>query len=375
MRRLVLVLAVAAALVAAAVVTLGCRPQGSVVARWSDQTRAAVQGLPDPVASRTWALAWTAADQVRGDDAVAAAVAGVLRELAPQRRRQVDAALQAGCPDAEGAARGSASARRVLRAAEGDGLTAADVDRPFAAPPPAPGVWRPTPPALAPYGGGGLRLARPFFGTSAGVRPPPPVPLGSARYRRDLAEVRLLGERDSTARTPEQTATALFWAPSPVGLYTDVLREVTGDLGTARAVRLLSLFHRVTTDVQIAVATAKAADPRWRPVTALREDGDGDPATPRVPGWTPLVETPPNPEHPSGHAAYAAAAAEVLQRAVGPRTVVVRGRTFTGWQQLVQQNVDGRVWAGVHLRSSDDAGAALGRELARRALGSAAPGL
>ena len=39
-------------------------------------------------------------------------------------------------------------------------------------------------------------------------------------------------------------------------------------------------------------------------------------------------------------------------------------RSFDGWEQMVQENVDGRVWGGVHLRSSDEAGAALGYRVA-----------
>ena len=53
----------------------------------------------------------------------------------------------------------------------------------------------------------------------------------------------------------------------------------------------------------------------WRPVTAIREAGtDGNPNTAADPTWTPLVPTPPVPDHDSAHAVEGGAAAEVLRR-------------------------------------------------------------
>ncbi|MCW2778493.1 MAG: hypothetical protein JWN17_2218, partial [Frankiales bacterium] len=66
MRRRLLLLVVAAALVAGALVVMTgarCTSRVPVVRRWAAQTAAAVVGLPDVVASRTEALAWTAAVQ------------------------------------------------------------------------------------------------------------------------------------------------------------------------------------------------------------------------------------------------------------------------------------------------------------------------
>lgn len=401
-RRLALALALAAALVGLLLVRLGCAPEGASVPRWYDQTARAVaaareaDGASDAVASRTWAVAWTAAEQALEDDgrggdqdgsaaepdsepdsqpdtqpdsqpdsevedAVAGAVSGVLLVLVPSRGAAVRRAVDAGCSDGPAFARGRTEAGRVLAERAGDGI--GGVDPPVALPL-APGRWRPTPPSFAPYGGAGLARARPFVPATARLSAVPAPALGSARYRRDLAEVAALGAATSTVRTQAQTATARYWAPSSVVLFTGVLRPVVRDLPPRDAVRLLARLHRATTDATLAVARAKRAGLRWRPVTALREDGDGDPLTPRLPGWTPLVETPPNPEHPSGHTAYAAAAAGVLEDLVDDRPVSAGGRRWTSWQQLVRENEDARVWAGLHLRSSDEAGSALGRLVA-----------
>ena len=82
--------------------------------------------------------------------------------------------------------------------------------------------------------------------------------------------------------------------------------------------------------------------------------------------------TPPSPEHPSGHTCYAAALAEALERRVGPvrspLTVDGTTRSYAAWSTVVQENVDARVWGGVHFRTADRAGAALGRDVARLGL-------
>ena len=143
-------------------------------------------------------------------------------------------------------------------------------------------------------------------------------------------------------------------------------------LSTAEGARLLSAFHRITADAEIAVFDAKYAYFSWRPITALQDDDDGDPSTPRISDWDPLIRTPGHPEYPSAHTAYAAAAATVLADFLGPAParpmVVVNSegaeRSYTTWQQAVDENEDARVWAGIHFRKSDEVGSQLGRRVA-----------
>ncbi len=288
----------------------------------------------------------------------------VLRDVVPSRRAAVARALDASCADGPGLARGRAAARTLLAERRDDGLSVDDVDPPYSPPPAAPGVWRPTPPGLLPGGSSGLARARPAADTGA-LRSAPASALDSPRYRTDLDEVRRLGEAGSTGRTPAQTATALYWGPSAVGIWSDAVRPVVVGMPPARAAAVVGAVHRATLDATLAVYRDKYRAPRWRPVTALREGG--------LPGWLPLVETPPNPEHPSGHCAYAGAAATVLEQLVGDVPVTARGRSWTAWQQLVQENEDARVWGGVHLRQSDEAGTALGRAVGRAVLGQSRP--
>jgi hypothetical protein len=248
------------------------------------------------------------------------------------------------------------------------------VNAPFPAPAPAPGIWQPTPPSYAPAAQGGNRNARPFLLERADqFRPGPPPALGSAQYRADLAEVRAYGSAGSTVRTPEQTETASFWFGSSLTLYTEPLRVALARSPQAPAARakLVALFHVALVDTQIATPDTKYAYLRWRPVTAIHSaDLDGDPATSPDPDWSPLHITPAHPDYPSGHSTYSGAAEQVLTALVGARTApfpltspTAPGvtRTYTTWHALTPENVDARVWSGIHTRSADKAGVQLGR--------------
>jgi hypothetical protein len=194
-------------------------------------------------------------------------------------------------------------------------------------------------------------------------------------------EVRRLGGTTSTERTEAQTNVGLVWAQSSLAGYTQALRAlvVDGRGSLAWEVDLLATFHAVTVDAQIAVYEAKYHHLFWRPVTAIQAaDTDGDPLTQPDPTWTPLITTPAHPEYPSGHAGYAGAAEVVLENLVGRHSPVAFTLTRsldtgaralpypsgTPWSQLTQDNIDARVWTGIHYRFSDETGAHLGRQVA-----------
>lgn len=344
--------------------------------------------------SRTWAISWLAAARATRevppgvdrsafqDAALASAVHDSLAALVPSRIQELDATLRAtldrvpdGPAKTKGAAAGARQARLVLASREGDGLDPASVNAPFTVPPAAPGEWQPTPPAYAPAAQYGNRIARPFLldGPDQYRLPAPPA-LDSARYRADLAEVRAYGAVDSTVRTQRQTETATFWYGSSLTLYTEPLRVALARAprSTAGQARLVALFHVALVDTQIATSDSKYAYLRWRPVTAIRT-GAIDPD----PEWTPLHSTPAHPDYPSGHNTYAGAAETILTALTGPRTAPFEltsptapgvTRTYTAWSQLSQDNLDARVHSGIHTRSADEAGLALGKRIAGHAL-------
>ncbi|MGV9455007.1 vanadium-dependent haloperoxidase [Streptomyces sp. NPDC003635] len=375
--------------------------RSSVALDWYDTTAATIAagGAPTQITnSRTWAVSWLAAARATRqvpagvdrsdfqDAALASAVHDALVALVPARTQELDAALHTtlqGLPDgpaeSKGVAAGARQARLVLATREGDGLDPASVNAPFTVPPAAPGVWQPTPPAYAPAAQYGNRLARPFLLDSPDqYRLPAPPALDSARYRADLDEVRAYGAVNSTVRTERQTETATFWLGSSLTLYTEPLRVAVARsaLSSAGQARLVALFHVALVDTQIATSDSKYAYLRWRPVTAIRT-GAIDPDA----AWTPLHTTPAHPDYPSGHNTYSGAAEAVLSALVGPRTAPFEltsptapgvTRTYTAWSRLSQENVDARVYSGIHTRSADEAGLVLGERVATHTLRNAA---
>ncbi|WP_030200126.1 vanadium-dependent haloperoxidase [Streptomyces sp. NRRL S-87] len=371
--------------------------RAAVVTRWYDVTAetVAAAGAPTQITnSRTWAISWIAAARAAGeapagrgraafqDAAVASAVHDALRALAPSQASRLDSALAAtlkGVPDGRaeraGVAAGARQARRALAARQGDGLDPASVNASFPVPPAAPGVWQPTPAGYAPAQQYGNRLAKPFLLDSPSeYRLGPPPALGSRRYRADLAEVRAYGAKESTVRTARQTGIATFWYGGSLPLFTGPLRVAVTRSSAPAAERaaLVALFHAALVDTQIATSDSKYTYLRWRPVTALRTGSIGT-----DPSWTPLHETPAHPDYPSGHATYAGAAETILTALTGARTAPFRltsptapgvTRTYTAWHQLTRENVDARVWSGIHSRSADEAGVRLGAAVARHAL-------
>jgi len=66
-------------------------------------------------------------------------------------------------------------------------------------------------------------------------------------------------------------------------------------------------------DAFIAVWHAKYLYGFWRPITAINlADTDGNPATTADPSWTPLLTTPPYPDHVSGYSGLTGAFSRAL---------------------------------------------------------------
>jgi hypothetical protein len=392
---LVLLSASAALLLPAAAVQ--AKPQtgaqhGSAAAlEWYDITTQTVEAAAYPeqvTQSRTWAVSWLAAARAVGADgnpafqaaAFATALHDTLAALVPSRQDALDQALAstlAAVPDGPnkdgGIASGRDAAAVVLVERSGDGLDAASVDRAWSPPAAAPGVWQPTPPSFGPAVRAGQGEATPFLlAANDQFRPGPPPALDSPEYLSALAEVHDVGSAGSTSRTPEQTDVARFWAQSSYTAFVQVLRSVLASTQRplAWATRFVASFHAITVDAQIAIYDAKYTYVFWRPVTAIRADGVAGESD-----WTPLIATPRHPEYPSGHAGYAGAAQAVFETLVGPHpadpidvtssTAPGSTHTFSAWPAITQENVDGRVWEGIHFRFSDVTGADVGRRVAR----------
>jgi hypothetical protein len=320
----------------------------------------------------------------RGTSAQAAAVAAahkVLVTYSPAAQATLDAAYAASLaqlPDGQAKDRGIAfgirSAEHLIGLRADDGR---DATIPFTQSP-APGVWRPTPPALLTFSAPQLGFVTPLLVRSATqFAPPRPPKLTSARYARDVNEVKALGSSTSTERTAAQTDTARFFSGNALVQYNAALRDqvTVRDLDIVEAARMFAAVDMNVADGVISVWYAKYVYGFWRPVTAINlADTDGNPATVADPTWTPLLPTPPYPEYPSGYNVVNSAVTHSLENLFHTRhlrmtliSTAVPGveRFYDSGRVLRRDVVNGRMWNGFHFRFANTAARDMGRRLAR----------
>ena len=251
-----------------------------------------------------------------------------------------------------GFALGRASGEELVARAKSDGA-----DLSFTSPiPVGPEFWVPTPPGFLPPLLPGWGRVRPWnIGDPVALRPPPPPRPGQARFEAELREVYDV----SRTLTPEQRAIALFWADGP-GTFTPpghwnaialgLVRAYR--LSTAQAARVFAVLNTAQADAFICIWDAKYAYWSLRPVTAIRREID--------PSWTPLLVTPPFPSYVSGHSGTSGAAATVLSAFFpGDRAQL---------DALAREAAVSRLYGGIHFRTDNDVGLALGISVGEAAL-------
>jgi hypothetical protein len=310
------------------------------------------------------------------DAAVAAAHRVVLTKLVPAQQAAIDAAYQAavgkvadGAPKASGIEVGERAGEAILAARAEDGAGTRESYRPMT----APGVWVPT----AAAGASQWAQRKSWLLKSASqFRPAAPPALKSEAYAKDYNEIKAIGEKGSTTRTPEQTAIAQFWEVTTPTIYHGVVRSVAAAPGrnVTQNARLFAAATQAADDAVIAVMDAKYQYSFWRPVTAIRNgDNDGNDATERVANWAPLIDTPMHPEYPCAHCILAGSLGGVLQAELGKGAVptlattssAAKGaqRTWKTVDEFVQEVANARVYAGVHFRSSTVVGVTMGKQI------------
>ena len=281
-----------------------------------------------------------------------------------------------GLPDGEAKTNGSAVGEEVglgmLALRSNDGL---DDMVPYVQPPPGPGVYEPTAPA-PPVGTRLPRVLPLALESASQFRPNGPPALSSGEYAKDFNEVKELGRFDSSVRSGDQTALALFWTDSDIPQWNrNLLRlaEARG-LTAIETARMLAMAHVAGGDAMIGCFDAKYHYLSWRPLHAIqRADTDDNPLTVSDPTWQPLRPTPNHPEYPSAHACHTTAIAEALASFFGPgRTsfwldslVTNETRHYERFKDAVKEVNNARVWAGFHFRYADEDGSKLGRKVAR----------
>ena len=251
------------------------------------------------------------------------------------------------------------------------GLRANDGSDAIIAPPSGsgPGVWRPTPPAFANYVLPQWGFVTPFaMPTSNAFRPPGPPSISSARYLADLNEVNALGAAIGSARTPEQSVIALFWADgtgteTPVGHWNSIAQKIGADRGNTieQNARLFALLNIAMADAAICAWDAKYTYDFWRPITAIRDTFDLN--------WSSYITTPPFPDYVSGHSTFSGAAATVLAMFYGTDNIAftidsdfLPGvlRSFSSVSAAANEAAISRLYGGIHFRSAIQDGLSAG---------------
>ena len=308
--------------------------------------------------------------------AVASATRTALLKLMPAQQAAIDADYQAalkpladGRAKSDGIAVGEQAAAAILASCADDGSVAPNTYQPHT----TAGVYVPTMFPAVPHWG----KRKPWVMASADqFRPGPPPSLTSETWRRDYAEIKALGGKNSTQRTAEQTAIAQFWEATAPVVYWPVARSVANAPGrdVADNARLLAVAAMAMDDALIAVFDAKYTYNFWRPVTAIR-NADGDA---RDPGWTPFIDTPMHPEYPCAHCIVSASLGAVLAAELGTGPVPKLSstshtaggavRTWGSVDDFVQEVAVGRIYDGVHYRNSSEVGTAMGKAVGELAV-------
>lgn len=298
-------------------------------------------------------------------------------------------AVPAGPSREAGVAVGQQAAARILALRADDGSLTPLVDSAYPQGT-APGQYRFTPGndfAFAP----GWGAVTPFVERRwPDLRTNRPYDVGSRRYAADVAEVQRLGGDGVTtpsARTPDQTQAALFWVESSPLQWNRIARTVAEarHLDLWQSARLFALINVALADGYVGSFRTKYAHNFWRPVTAIRAAAsDGNRQTVADPTWTPLVGTPPIPEHESAHAVQGAAAAQVMRRVLGTDRVAFSTcsltlldgqrcddldpvvRSYRSLSQAADENGESRILVGFHFRHAVEDGMDLGRLLGDR---------
>ena len=245
--------------------------------------------------------------------------------------------------------------------------------------PTVPGKWQTTPPAFVNDPFAWVAEVEPFvLQSQSQFRSKGPHALTTDAYTREYNEVKDLGTAGSP-RSARQEAVARFYTVNPPELFNRTFRTIAADRGLTLVdeARLFAMLNVAGADGLINCWNDKAHWSNWRPITAIREgDNDGNPSTVGDPGWTPLIATPPYPEHASGYncetSAFMHTAEAFFGRGKTEFSVVriVPGvpnvtRNYERFTDVIDDTIDARVYQGIHFRAADVQGAEIGKDVAR----------
>jgi hypothetical protein len=247
-----------------------------------------------------------------------------------------------------------------------------------------PGKWRSTPPdyldAAEPYWYQIKPLVLDSFKQVACPAAPEFSMQKSSAFYKSVDEVYNI----STHLTPEQKDIARYWDDNPfviehsghmmyankkitpvghwMGITSIACKEKKAN--AVQASQAYALTSSAMFDAIISCWYTKYQSQHIRPVSVINESID--------PQWQPFLQTPPFPEHPSGHSGISAAAATVLTKLFGDNfpfedtsdlEYIGMKRRFQSFEQAAQEASISRVYGGIHYRTGVEAGVIQGKQV------------
>lgn len=245
--------------------------------------------------------------------------------------------------------------------------------------------WVPTPPnfakPLSPYCG---RVRTIALTNASQFKVPPSIPFSKERgseFYNAAMEVYTIGRK----LTAGQKEIANFWNDNPVvtsyqghfvfnsrqispgGHWMNIAMQVLRDQ-KATMIRSMEVYATVAFALNDGFTSCweqKFSSNLIRPVTYINRYID--------PTWEPLLQTPPFPEHASGHSTITAAASEVLTSFFGDMPFVdstevpfgLKPRAFKSFREAALEASVSRLYGGIHYRRGCDAGQEVGSQIGR----------
>jgi len=328
--------------------------------------------------------------------AVAAAAAAILRAVFPAQQTFVNtqyAAYVALIPDGDAKTRGTAIGNEVARrflelrnpgprqdlGQDGrDANCASDVRLCYVFEN-GPGKYQRTPgaaPGAATPAAQWVGILKPFAVQSQSqFRADGPPNLTSAQWADDYNEVKTFGgdAAHSPTRTQEQTDIGWYYTDNPGAYGNRIIRQIAADqhLELPDSARYFAQTYVTLADTFINCWDSKRYYNFWRPVTAIvAGDTDGNDATEPDPSWLPLALTPNHQEYPSAHGCFTGSVMNAAENFFGTKKLTLNltacsvpghpcnatssgvTHSFTRTQDALKEVIDGRIFGGMHYRTS-----------------------
>ena len=217
-------------------------------------------------------------------------------------------------------------------------------------------------------------ILKPFaVGSQSQFRADGPPNLTSGQWADDYNETKLFGAATGSARTQEQTDIGLFYTDNPGAYGNRIIRQIAADqhLELADSARFFAQTYVTLADTFVNCWDSKRFYNFWRPVTAIRAgDTDGNDATDPDPSWLPLALTPNHQEYPSAHGCFTGAILNTVENFFGTKKITLHftacsvpghpctatgggvTHTFQRTQDALKEVIDGRIYGGMHYRTS-----------------------